>query len=881
MPNTTTFDVMYLAKKIAFYVFIVASITAAVWGYFRLKESKEPNVSVIEHIPTNAICVIETKNCSELVSQLTRQNLIWNALLSNESMLVAQNGIRYLDSLVNAKSEIAEVILDNSLYWSFIMQGNATEHLIVFKVKEKNNEDLFLDFFKTAFSKDASVSSFDAFYFTNNKQKWLLTYKEGVVYLSSDVGLLQNCLELKKEESLASNKSYLELLKLNGEQKSQVYFNHAFSNLLSKNLFTQQSLFGLEVQLNEITLTGYTNTDSLSLFNCLRNQSSESIAGFEHLPNNPISIQGITLSDVGLFYKMVNQELSSETVEVNESAWQSLNDSALYNIKSESLGNIDREILSANYVLDEENSQVLSVKIKDAEKSEALLTLMSDSILNIGESKAYKLNTNLAQVFSFSKEDLKMKYAYLYENYLLFFSNQSILNFYQQAFLTNQLLGKNSAFMQYANDHLMLDCNYLYYENSELMKKHNVNSFINSEELWKSDNATAQLSLTAKNYKNSIQVRINASHAQQKDNSSPDASNSLWTYVADSLINLKVHLFTNHLTQENELCFQDEIHNLYLINSTGNLIWKKKINEAIQSDIYTVDIFKNGKLQLLFNTENYLHLVDRNGNYVQGFPVKMPSKVTSNLTLLDYEGNKDYRLFVACADKRIYNFSLYGVKTEGFIPVKTESEVVLPIRYAHVGASDYLITADVSGKIYAFSRKGEGRIDFKNRIIENLNHLFVLSGNNLDNTKLIYVDDKNNLLNKISLSDKKEALKIGDELSGFKTSFALVNDDSQSDMLVYGNGAFYAYDLFTGKLVEYFNELAVYDDVQFTPTSNNDWFLSYDKTGQKVDVVNTTGKLATSLQGATQKPFTCDLYKNGKTYVLLVNGNKVSCQELK
>ena len=111
---------VYLIKKIAFYFFIAVSLVAAVWGYFRLKESKEPNVSVLEHIPSNAFCVIETKNCSELVSQLTRQNLIWNALLSNESMLVAQNGIRYLDSLVNSKPEIAEVISDNSLYWSFV-----------------------------------------------------------------------------------------------------------------------------------------------------------------------------------------------------------------------------------------------------------------------------------------------------------------------------------------------------------------------------------------------------------------------------------------------------------------------------------------------------------------------------------------------------------------------------------------------------------------------------------------------------------------------------------------------------------------------------------------------------------------------------------------
>ncbi len=873
---------VYLVKKIAFYVFIAVALIAAVWAYFRLKESKEPNVSVTEHIPANAMCVIETKNCSELISQLTRQNLIWNALLSNETMLVAQNGIGYLDSLVNSKPEIAEIISDNSVYWSFVKQGNNSEHVISFKLKEKNNEDLINAFFQSSFSKDASVSSFEAYSFTNNKQKWLLTLKDGIVYLSSDIGLLQNCLELKKEESIANNKAYLELVALNGEQKSLVYFNHLHTNLLSKNLFTQQSVFGLEVALNEITLTGYANSDTLSLFNCLRNQNTESISGFEHLPDNPLSIQGVTLSDVTLFYKLVNQELSKELISLNENAWQTLNDSALYNIKNESFENIDREILSANYVLNEELSEVVSLKIKDVEKTETLLKLMSDSVSANGDFKYYKLNPKLAQVFSFSKEDLKMHYAFLSESHLLFFSNQAILNFYQESFSSSKLLGKNLAFMEYANDNLMLDCNYLYYENSALMKKHNISTFINSEEFWKSQEVTEQLSLTAKNFKNAIQVRINTTHAGAKDNiESGGTSNALWTCVSDSAINSQVYLFTNHLTQENELCFQDQLQQLHLINSTGKTIWKKKINETIQSDVYTVDIFKNGKLQLLFNTENYLHLIDRNGNYVQGFPVKLPAKVTSNLTLLDYDGNKDYRLFLACSDKRIYNFSLYGIKTEGFVPVKTDEVVSLPINYVRVGASDYLITADESGKIYAFSRKGEGRIDFKNKAIEKLGHLYVLGGNNLENTKLIYVDDKNNLLNKITLTDKKEALKIGDELSGFKTSFALINDDTQMDMIACGNGAFYAYDLFTGKLVEYFNELAVYDDVKLIQTSNNDWFLGYDKTGQKVDVVNTSGKLATSLQGATQKPFTCDLYKNGKTYVLLVNGYKVSCQELK
>jgi hypothetical protein len=339
-------------------------------------------------------------------------------------------------------------------------------------------------------------------------------------------------------------------------------------------------------------------------------------------------------------------------------------------------------------------------------------------------------------------------------------------------------------------------------------------------------------------------------------------------------------VFTNHSTQENELCFQDNAKQLYLISSTGNLIWKKKLNETIKSDIYTVDLFKNGKLQMLFNTENYLHLLDRNGNYVQGYPVKLPTKVTSDITLLDYENNKDYRVFLACANKHIYNFSLYGIKTEGFTPLKTDAIVELPIHYIKVGQSDYLITVDVMGKIYAFSRKGEGRIDFKNKTITNLSNFYVLSGNTLDNSKLIYVDDKNNLLNKISLTDKKEALKLGDELSGFKTHYDLINDDAQIDVLAYGDGALYGYDLFSSKLMEHFSTASVYENVQAISTSSHNYVLAFDKTGQKIDIINKEGKLISSISNASKRPLVSNLYKNGKTYLVLTNRHQVFCQEL-
>ncbi|MES2565238.1 MAG: hypothetical protein V4565_00115 [Bacteroidota bacterium] len=868
---------MHLLKKIGFWLFVVASIAIAVWGYLRLKESKAPKISVLDHIPENAMCVIETKNSSELISQLTRQNLIWNSLLTQESMQVAQNGIYYLDSLVNSQPDIAEVLKDNSLYWSFIKEENNTEHLLLFKVKEKSEDDLFMDFFKKVFIKDNSLTSFDAFYFTNNKQKWIVSYQSGIVYMSSDFSVLERCLKLKKEESISENINYLKLIELNGEQKTQVYFDHSQTPLLSRDLFSRQSLFGAEVQLNAITLTGYSLNDSLSLFNCLKNQDAETFTGIGELPENPLSIQGVTLSQPDIFYTTLQHQLSEMQAESNNNAWKVLNDSALYNIQKETYENIDQEILSANYVLNETSTQLISVKIKDNEKGKFLLKVMSDSVL--GENE-FRLDKDLSQIFSFSKSDFKMTYGCISGNSILLFADRQLFNYYQASRSSNQLLKKNSSFTEYINDNLSLECNYFYYEDSELMKINNENSVINSEILWSAQNPTSQISITAKNYKDAVQVRLNASHAQPKTNGIDNTQNSLWAFNSDSLITSDLNVFVNHMTQENELCFQDASDNMYLINSTGNLIWKMKITEALQSTIYTVDIFKNGKLQLLFSTQNFLHLLDRNGNYVKGFPVKLPAKATSGLTVLDYGENKDYRLFIACADKRIYNFSLYGIKTEGFIPVKTEAEVIQPVQYVKVGGSDYLVTVDVSGKIYVFSRKGEGRIDFKNKVIEQLDHLLILPGNNLDHTKLVYVDDKNNLMNKISFTDKKETLKIGDELSGFKTFFGLLNDDSQPDLLIYGSGALYAYDLFTGKLLEYINELASFDDAQLVHATDHDVILGFDKTAEKIDVINTVGKLSATFPNVSRRPMACDLYKNGKTYVLLVTANSISCREL-
>ena len=64
---------------------------------------------------------------------------------------------------------------------------------------------------------------------------------------------------------------------------------------------------------------------------------------------------------------------------------------------------------------------------------------------------------------------------------------------------------------------------------------------------------------------------------------------------------------TNHNDRQNkEVIVQDNANNLYLINKEGVRLWKVKLSDKILGDVYQVDYYRNGKLQYLFNRNNFV-----------------------------------------------------------------------------------------------------------------------------------------------------------------------------------------------------------------------------------------------------------------------------------
>lgn len=191
-----------------------------------------------------------------------------------------------------------------------------------------------------------------------------------------------------------------------------------------------------------------------------------------------------------------------------------------------------------------------------------------------------------------------------------------------------------------------------------------------------------------------------------------EESTTEWETLLDSIAAIKPFFFTNHTTGAKEIFIQDLNNNTYLINAAGRVLWKVPVRERITGTVYMIDYFRNGKYQLLFSGKNYIHILDRNGNYVERYPVKLRSPSTNSLALFDYDNSRNYRLFISGEDKMIYSYEISGSAVKGWKPFRTSGIVNTEICYFKVSGKDYLIASDESS-IYFLDRTGNKRLSIK------------------------------------------------------------------------------------------------------------------------------------------------------------------------
>ena len=185
-----------------------------------------------------------------------------------------------------------------------------------------------------------------------------------------------------------------------------------------------------------------------------------------------------------------------------------------------------------------------------------------------------------------------------------------------------------------------------------------------------------------------------------------------WETLLDTAACIKPFFFTNHNTGLKEIFIQDYKNNAYLINAAGRVLWKVSLSEKIVGNVYMVDYYRNGKYQLLFSGKNNLHMLDRNGNYVERYPVKLRSPGSAPLALFDYDNNQDYRLIIPGEDQLIYAYDISGNIVKGWKQFRTNGVVRSDIRFFRVSGKDYLIASD-EYTVYMLDRTGNIKVRLK------------------------------------------------------------------------------------------------------------------------------------------------------------------------
>lgn len=352
----------------------------------------------------------------------------------------------------------------------------------------------------------------------------------------------------------------------------------------------------------------------------------------------------------------------------------------------------------------------------------------------------------------------------------------------------------------------------------------------------------------------------------------------LWTFLHPTKIQNLVGTFDDHKTHTQFVLFQDSSFNLICLNANGEKLWEYPLKSLIQSPVFIVDILKNNKHQMLFNTEKSIYLLDRNGKNVGNFPIQLTSKITNPINVIDYEGNKNYRIWFSTQNHYTYNYTLDGKMAEQYRPYYCEEWILNPIEYVSIGLSDYLVLITDKGKVIGISRKGDSRLVLKNKLPDSIICYYFDVSNTLENSYIYYVTTKN--IERISFNNQHKIISQWNisiiDAQFFtepliKTPFIAVLDSSE-------------FKLFNqkGDIVKSIKCDKMYQKIDVLPLSSKVYFLLSKDNSYDVVVLDIDKNFQYFVKNISsdETPIITSFFNDNSDMLIYVQGNKIYCKKI-
>lgn len=888
---------------------LVILLVIVFFGFFFVNNQEDYSTDPIDAVPISSECILSFSSLNKFHGLMEDSKEIMKDLNKFESLANVRSLLDSVISSIYSKSSFSSLNINNRFVCATKLAGKSNiDVLLVFAMKNTSEEVTALSFLKSYFkgySDDVkNYGGYDIIKFTKGKKTVSVSFAKGLMLLSESPIFIEDAIrQIGTSPNLKEIPDFGIIYKTAGENADvNVFINNRNVSKLLNLLFSDKkkgiisslpntaswTSLDIDVDKQYLQLNGFTKTDEkrFDLMDIFVNQEPVKSQLIDVIPSNISAFALLSLSDINK-YREDNKRYLNQVGKLREYRRGMSQLKKLYG----------KDFEEEFYSFFGGESACISMSVNNLNINKDKLAvfrtkgggMVKESMMGLlthyanGQGKPISHYTSRIEIdretsyeiFRLSVNDIPYRlmggifynvpsdYFMVIDNFLVFGGSKKALT----DFVHSYVLKKNIQ-----TDPIYKECSKLFTSKGNFKFYSSTGSALPlftsylkadiNERINKHKEAISKFYATCYQY-SSLNDMIYNNLFFMYSEKQKERPHTIWESGLDASVEMKPVIVKNHNTDSKEIIIQDKQNNLYLVNSTGRVLWKLPLEGKIKGDVYQIDKYKNNKLQYLFSTEEKIYLIDRNGNHVGRFPVLLKSNTEKGISVFDYDSDRKYRIFIPCQDRKVYLYDIEGNIVKGWKFKKTENKIVSSVNHYRVGNKDYIVLAD-EYKVYILDRRGEVRSSTSKyfNISSNVNFI-IINEKNPDNAHLLITDTKG-CIYKIWFNGKiKKLNSLGEFSADHRFTASDLNGDKHLEYIYCDKNKLIVFS--RGKKLFEFKTKGNIDGEPniFTFAWNNKKIGILDSENKLIYLINNTGDVYKGFPVQGSSPFSIS-FMNGK-----------------
>ena len=692
-------------------------------AYNTYQKTHDTTQSPITIIPTGASIILQLNDVKHLSQSLKRSNICSKLQNVKEIKNITQEAEQIRKFFIANQATFTSNSILISLHKISPNKIAALYSTSINRQEMQNDKEII-----SQFTNDIITSEYDnqTIYNSESLNRYF-SFKDDILFYSNDKMLITDAIRTSNAntDNLFTNPMFLDCystISNSADINLMINYNNLFdlSNIFTisqsaLNHFSEWTATDLKIKDNAILAAGLSahNSSVNNFTDIFKNQTSQNLNILDIIPENTSQLFAISFNNQKEIYEKKNELLR---IKHEFRSWNLnrkwIKDSSNVNY-NEFINEINNEagIFNTSSSLRTENTYTYF----NTKESIRASSLLQGLILSSSDYRDFRINKIIDNniVANLFGELFKTKNTFFttINDYFIIGNSEVSLEYIIDNYISSNVLSENKSFKK-ANSYISKDANIFFYLNPgntinslrDLLIDTELFTF-NADSIDKFTSFTCQIN-TSKN-------RMYHNICLFYDDQYRESIKEEWYYPLDTSSAIIPQFVDNHFTKEKMILVQDHNNNLIALNTSGEMLWSKQISNRVLGKINFLDAYNNNKFQAVFNTSNELHLIDRNGRFVDGFPKSLPTSTSMGHSLIDYDRNKNYRIIITGDNNKLYNIDKQGNNIDGWKYTKSTNRVVqIPIHFV-VEGKDYILNATNNSTTKLLARNGTDRTTFE------------------------------------------------------------------------------------------------------------------------------------------------------------------------